>query len=55
MGWACDATYKMVATLISIEMIKGRSTRMQHIFKLHLQNTKSPETYILGSTYIFLT
>lgn len=42
-----NATCVLTATLISIEMTKGRPAFSDHIFKLHLQNMKIPETQIL--------
>ena len=42
-----NATCILTAALISIEMTKGRPACSDHIFKLHLQNMKIPETHIL--------
>lgn len=54
MECAHDATCILTATLISIGMTKGRPACTDHIFKLHLQNIKIPETYILR-LYLYLS
>ena len=54
MECAHDATCILTATLISIGMTKGRPACTDHIFKLHLQNIKIPETYIL-MLYLYLS
>ena len=49
-----DAVCLLTATLISIEMIEGRPACTARIFKLHLQNIKIPETYIIR-LYLYLS
>lgn len=49
-----DAVCLLTATLISVEMIEGRPACTARIFKLHLQNIKIPETYIIR-LYLYLS
>ena len=49
-----DAACLLTATLIAIEMTEGRPACTACIFKLHLQNIKIPETYIIR-LYLYLS